>query len=86
MPGVIPEDEYDPRFPGGNYEDWIMNVVPPDELSAKNIDQIIQIQRRLRASIESGAKMKKHETPKLDLGKLGLAPPVKKLVIRRIGK
>ena len=84
MPGVIDPTEYDERFPGGNYEDWIMNVVPPDELTARNIDQIIAIQRKLRAAIEGGVKMKKHEAPKLDLVKIGLKRPEPKLRIRRI--
>ena len=83
MPGVIDPEEYDPRFPGGNYEDWIMNVLAPDELSARNIDQIIEIQRRLRANLEAGVKTKRNVAPKLELKKL-IKRPEPTIRVRRL--
>lgn len=67
-------EEHDPRFPGGmNYLDWLMNVLPPDEHNAQTLDQVVKYLRQSRASFESGAKVKKHDTsPKIDLVKLGL--------------
>lgn len=72
----------DERCPEGvNYLDWLMSLDPLD-LSAQNIDDIILIQRRARASAEAGIKPKKGSAaalPKLE--SIGLAP--KKVEIKR---
>jgi hypothetical protein len=57
------ESEADPRFPGGmNYLDWLMNVLPPDELTARNLEEIVADIRHRRESADSGVKPKKHES------------------------
>jgi hypothetical protein len=79
---VIEKEEQDPRFPGtGNYLDWLMSL-DPLELSARNIDEVIQYHRRNRALVDAGVKPKKNEGPKVDLEKIGLAAP-KQVVKRR---
>lgn len=73
----------DPRFPGGNYLDWLMHL-DPLELSAQNIDEIILIQRKQRLAWESGVKPKKSAGPPIDLGKLGLAQKEEPIKRRKI--
>jgi hypothetical protein len=76
------EPDKDHRFPGtGNYLDWLMSM-DPLELSAQNIDQVIQYHRRNRQLVDAGVKPKKNEGPKVDLEKIGLAAP-KQVVKRR---
>jgi hypothetical protein len=74
----------DERFPGGNYLDWLMNL-DPLELSAQNIDEIIDIHRKARADIAAGGKPKRlSEGQKIDLQALGLIRPKAKIVRRNI--
>lgn len=55
-------DGDDPRFPGGmDYLDWLMNVLKPDELTPKNVDEIIVYQQKACIAYESGAKIKKSD-------------------------
>jgi hypothetical protein len=62
----------DPRFPGGNYLDWLMHL-DPLELSAQNIDQIIAAHRAARAAQAGGAKAKRLASPAhIDINSLGL--------------
>lgn len=52
--------DLDPRFPGGmNYLDWLMNVLSADELTAKNVEEIVDYLRGDRASYEATGKVKK---------------------------
>lgn len=54
------DEDQDERFPGGmNYLDWLMNVLKPDELTPKNVDEIIAFQQKACVAYESGAKVKK---------------------------
>jgi hypothetical protein len=66
-----------------NELDTLMNLDPLD-LSAQDIDRIIEMQRRARRDFESGVKPKKDTPPKqpLDLVALGLEKP--KGTLRRI--
>jgi hypothetical protein len=83
--GIIDEDQYDPRYRKsgypGQYEDWLMLHVPPDECTDKNIDQIIIILQDLRH--RQALRMKKWETPNCDAPK-PLQRPEPKLRMRRI--
>ncbi len=66
-----------------NYIDWLINVLPPDELTPGNLDEIILITRKARVGYETGAKVKKDNVPKGRLlADLGMAKP-KKTVWRR---
>ena len=80
------DEELDPRFPGGmNYLDWLMNVLPPDEASPQNIDQIIAFQRKARMSYDSGVKPKRGDAgPKIDVIGLGLVKHKPALVRRAV--
>lgn len=60
----------DPRFPGGNYLDWLMSL-DPLALSAQNIDEIIADHRAKRGIHTSGGKLKR-PTEKIDLAAIGL--------------
>jgi len=74
----------DPRFPGGNYLDWLMNL-DPLELSAQNIDEIIAAHREARAAIAAGGKPKRLADPvKISLLDLGLVKPKAPISRRRI--
>jgi len=66
----------DPRCPPGvNLLDWVMNVLPPNELIPNNIEDIIEYERGIRMKYQvDGVKPKKHvQGAKIDLTKLGLA-------------
>lgn len=69
----------DPRFPGGNYIDWLMSL-DPLELSAQNIDEIILVHRKGRLAHQSGVKPKKvtAEMPSLEAIGLSKSEPIKK--------
>lgn len=75
------EPSQDPRFPGGNYLDWLM-ALDPLELSAQNIDEIIAAHRAARAAYASGGKAKRLASAQhIDLKQLGLVrkpEPVKR--------
>jgi hypothetical protein len=53
----------DERCPEGmNYLDWLMNVLPPTEVTVQNLEDIVTDIRRRRESVESGVAPKKHES------------------------
>lgn len=62
MNGLIDPSDYDPAFPGGNYEDWIMLIQDVDQYTPKIVGHIIEIQREMRKIVESGGKLKKGGT------------------------
>lgn len=70
----------DPRFPGGNYIDWLMSL-DPLELSAQNIDEIIIVHRKGRLVHQSGVKPKKvtgESLPSLESLRLVKEEPIKR--------
>lgn len=68
----MPDHKPDDRFPGGNYLDWLM-ALDPLELSAQNIDEIIDAHRQARANYASGGKAKRLASPEhIDLAAIGL--------------
>lgn len=75
--------EPDPRWHGeGNYLDWLMTM-DPLELSAQNIDEIIEYQRRARGLADAGMKPKRGiAEKKIDLAKINL---VKKETFKLLG-
>lgn len=67
------DPDLDPRWHGnGNYLDWLMTM-DPLELSAQNIDSIIEYQRRARGLADAGVRPKRGVAEKkIDLTKIGL--------------
>ncbi len=73
----------DPRFPGGNYLDWLMHL-DPLELSAQNIDEIIAVHRADRARQAAGGKAKRLASPvHIDINALGLGSKPSQEIKRR---
>ena len=66
-----------------NYLDWLMDVLEPDQLVAKNLDQIIAYIRKDRGRAESGIKAKKTDyNPRQDPVMKKLLKPRAKLGVR----
>lgn len=75
----------DPRFHGnGSYLDWLMTL-DPLELSAQNIDEIIEFHRKRRTESASGIRRKKEPTSStINLVQLGLVKPPEPIKRRKI--
>lgn len=79
------DSDLDPRCPEGmNYLDWLMMVLKPDEMTAKNRDEIVAQMRKLRVASDAGIKPKKGTAPKISLSDLKLAKPKPSLIRRLI--
>lgn len=73
----------DPRFPGGNYLDWLINL-DPLELSDRNIEEVIEYNRQDRARRAMGGKAENRPTKVIDLEKIGLVTKAAPVTRRRI--